>query len=244
MDGDRRFVVAMTLAACVFFGSSAYAGNVEPPIRAPAPHDILKNRYISIDPRGAGQSNPSSHHIRVMVESTEIDGLAGFGPWWANDPVNGGGISPAVCISVVTTTKPETEPDWSSCDIAHLTGCPIAPTTTYAIATEVDGELSTEVLLDTQARPGVKFHGDVVGFFDGMVWTKPNRTTSIDDVVAAIKTFQVPSAFNATHLSVTDVHPNLNGDQINLIVNIGDVFALILAFHGTVYPGSDLTQCP
>jgi hypothetical protein len=23
---------------------------VEPPVRAPAPHDILKNRYISIDP--------------------------------------------------------------------------------------------------------------------------------------------------------------------------------------------------
>ena len=35
------------------------------PIRAPAPHDILKNRYISIDPRGAGQNNPPSHHIRV-----------------------------------------------------------------------------------------------------------------------------------------------------------------------------------
>ena len=83
-----------------------------------------------------------------------------------------------------------------------------------------------------------------MGFFDGAVWTPPNGTTSIDDAVAAIKTFQNINAFNATHVSVTDMVPNLTpGPQINLIVNIGDVFSIILGFQGQEYPGVDLTQC-
>ena len=52
------------------------------------------------------------------------------------------------------------------------------------------------------------------------------------------------NAFNATHVSVTDVVPNLNGMQINTIVNINDVFSIILGFQGQEYPGPDLTQCP
>ena len=204
----------------------------------------MKNRYISIDPRGANGNNPPNLHIRVEVDSTEINGLLGSGPWWASDPVPGGGLSPAVCISVVTTTKPASEPDWTGCDVVHLTGCPIVPTTTYAIAAESGGALSTVILLDTQAKPGAKWHGDCVGFFDGMNWTPPNGTASIDDAVAAIKTFQDPGAFNATHLSVTDVHPNLDGTEPNLIVSIADVFVIILGFQGFEYPGPDLTQCP
>ena len=96
----------------------------------------------------------------------------------------------------------------------------------------------------TQAKPGDKWHGDCVGFFDGAVWTPPNGTTSIDDAVAAIKTFQDVNALNATHVSVTDMVPNLNGMQINKIVNINDVFSIILGFQGQEYPGPDLAQCP
>ncbi|MCH8242497.1 MAG: right-handed parallel beta-helix repeat-containing protein, partial [Planctomycetes bacterium] len=73
------------------------ACEVEPPIRAAAPHDILKNRYISIDPRGATGNNPPNLHIRVQVDSSQVNGLTGSGPWWANDPVNGGGLSPPPC---------------------------------------------------------------------------------------------------------------------------------------------------
>ena len=82
-----------------------------------------------------------------------------------------------------------------------------------------------------------------MGFFDGAVWTPPNGVTSIDDAVAALKTFQDPNAFNSTHVSVTDMEPNLNGTQINLIVNIGDVFSIILGFQGSEYPGTDLDLC-
>ncbi len=63
--------------------------------------------------------------------------------------------------------------------------------------------------------------------------------------MAAIKTFQNINASNATHVSVTDMVPNLTpGPQINLIVNIADVFSIILGFQGQEYPGADLAQCP
>ena len=104
--------------------------------------------------------------------------------------------------------------------------------------------MSAEELLDTQAKPGAKWHGDCVGSFDGAVWSPPNGTTSFDDVVAGIKTFQDAGAINATHLSVTDVHPNQNGTQINLIVSFDDVFQIILGFKGNEYPGPQIELCP
>ncbi|MCH8149545.1 MAG: right-handed parallel beta-helix repeat-containing protein, partial [Planctomycetes bacterium] len=234
--------------------------DIESPAAAGPPHDILKNRYISIDPRGAGGINPDAHHIRVMIDSTQVNGLIGSGPWWATAPVNGQAPSPATCISVLSPDKPATEPDWSGCPVLHLTGCPIVPTTTYAIAVEAGGILSVEGLFNTQAKPGSKWMGDVVGGFSGPagippnVWAAPNGTVNIDDAVAAIKTFIDPNAVNATHLSVTDIHPVLNGVQMTLLVNINDALIIIAGFQGKTYgqvaspfPGDeipDLTQCP
>ena len=97
--------------------------------------------------------------------------------------------------------------------------------------------------LHRQAKPGPKWHGDAVGFFDGFIWTPPQGTVNFDDVVAAIKTFQDPNAFNATHVSLTDVHPNLTGVQINKIVNFDDVFVLVLGFQGFEYPGPQIELC-
>ncbi|MCH7926306.1 MAG: hypothetical protein IIC51_12310, partial [Planctomycetes bacterium] len=116
--------------------SLALACNVlEPPSRAASPHDILKNRYISVDPRGAGGNNPPNLHIRLEVDSSEVNGQTGSGPWWAGPP-------DAECISIVTKTKPDDEPDWSGCPAVHLTGCPIVPTTAYEIRAESLGVLS------------------------------------------------------------------------------------------------------
>ncbi len=175
-----------------------------------------------------------------MVDSSLVNGLTGSGPWWAGEPYED-------CISIVTTTKPASEPDWSACPTVHLTGCPIIPTTTYAIAAESGGQLSADALLDTQAKPGVKWHGDVVGRFDGPseAWTAPNANVNIDDAVAAIKTFQDINAFNATHVSVTDVHPVfVGGPHPNGLVTINDVAIIILGFQGFEYAAHDLTQCP
>ncbi|MCH8150239.1 MAG: hypothetical protein IH987_20045 [Planctomycetes bacterium] len=87
-------------------------------------------------------------------------------------------------------------------------------------------------------------------------WTPPNGVVSIDDAFSAIKTFINPNASNATHLSVTDIHPVLNGEQMTLLVNINDVLIIIKGFLGKTYGAvadpisaggkeiSDLTQCP
>ncbi len=66
---------------------------------------------------------------------------------------------------------------------------------------------------------------------------------NIDDALAAIKTFQNPNAINATHVSVTDVHPNLSGTQINKVVNFDDVFVQFLGFQGFEYPGPAIELC-
>ena len=128
----------------------------------------------------------------------------------------------------------------------HLAGCPIIPTSSYVIAA-IGGSVTSEPPLsaETQAKAGAKWHGDAVGFFGGdtNAWTAPQGTVNIDDAVAAIKTFQNPEAFNATHVSVTDVHPNLNGTQINKVVNFDDVFVQILGFQGSEYPGPDIELC-
>ncbi len=66
---------------------------------------------------------------------------------------------------------------------------------------------------------------------------------NIDDAVAAVKTFQNAAAFNATHVSVTDVHPNLSGTQINRVVSFDDVFVQVLGFQGQEYPGPQIELC-
>ncbi|MCH8147819.1 MAG: hypothetical protein IH987_07470 [Planctomycetes bacterium] len=216
------------------------AGVPSPPTAAGFPHDILKNRYISIDPRGADLANVGRNlDIRLTLSSTLVNGVTAVGlQWWAHGP-------DADCISVVAPNRPLAPPDWSACPTLHLTGCPIIPTSTYAIVV-IDGSFQSDPFIGaaTQAKPGLKWHGDVVGFLDGLAWTPPQGSVNIDDAVAAIKTYQNPGALNATHVSVTDVHPNLIGTQINKTVNFDDVFVIVLGFKGFEYPGTDLDLCP
>ncbi|MCH8147897.1 MAG: hypothetical protein IH987_07870, partial [Planctomycetes bacterium] len=239
--GPRRHSLMMTLMLTTLL-SAANAGTApEPPIRAAAPHDILKNRYISIDPRGASGTNPAAHHVRVALDSSQVPDLITAGPWWATSPQNGGGLSPATCISVVSTLKPASAPDWTGCPTVHLTGCPIIPTTTYRIQAEVDGTLSAGTLLDTQAKPGDRWFGDIVGRYTGPngsppnVWTAPNGVVNIDDAYAGIKTLNNPLQLSATHLSVADTHPVLNGTQINRNASINDELIVILGLQGKTY---------
>ncbi|MCH7913529.1 MAG: hypothetical protein IH856_10910, partial [Deltaproteobacteria bacterium] len=101
------------------------ACDVEAPILAPSPHDILKNRYISIDPRGANEINAGKDlDIRLTLTSTLVSGVTAVGSqWWANAP-------DADCIAVVGPTRPAVPPNWDACPTLHLTGCPIIPTPT------------------------------------------------------------------------------------------------------------------
>jgi len=226
---------------------------LSPPLPAPPPHDILKNRYISVD--ALTPNSTSELHLRLTMTSTLVNGAPVGGVYWAGQP-------DANCISLVTPTKPAIVPDWTACPIVHLTGCPIIPTSTYEIhAVSDQGEVSdTALVASTQALPtGSKWWGDCVGSFDPVAeaWTDPDGLVSINDAVAAIKTFQNPSAVglgcgtppcNATHVSVTDIHPAGFPGQPwgtpNQLVDINDVFAIILGFQGNEFPGPAIDQCP
>jgi len=130
-------------------------------------------------------------------------------------------------------------------------GCPIIPTAIYDIAVVDDGGAESAALTaETQLLPADnKWWGDAVGFFTGLQWTGPQGVTNFDDVNAALRTFINPAAVNATHTSVTDIHPNrpdLGGNNVhpNRLVNIDDVFQFIKAFQGAEYPGGDIDLCP
>lgn len=215
------------------------------PILAPPPHDIRKNRYISIDPRGDGAFNIGQNlDIRITLLDTIVNGVTAVGSsWWANPP-------DAACISIVGSTRPAAPINWDACPTLHLTGCPIIPTSSYDIVAVVGGLASfPPMAAETQAKPGVKWWGDVSGFFNGIQWRPPNGIVSIEDAVAVIKTFQDPNAFNAAHVSVVDLHPNRPGlpppaNQINKVINFDDVFSTILGFQGMEYPGPQIELCP
>ncbi|MCH8242939.1 MAG: hypothetical protein IH897_10055, partial [Planctomycetes bacterium] len=206
------------------------------PARPAWPHDVKKNRYLSFVPSNGTESVVA---YRVKLTASEYFGGAVGTEWWVGVPVNG--ISSLVPISEAAPERPWPE------QVIQVTGCEIVPVATYEIRGALTGGsvLSNfELVVQTIEKPGVKFWGDTVGSFNGSYWTAPQGTVNIDDAVAAIKTFQNPAAFNATHVSVTDVHPNLSGTQINKVVNFDDVFVQILGFQGNEYPGTQIELCP
>ena len=108
----------------------------------------------------------------------------------------------------------------------------------------------------TQAKPGIRWYGDTVGGFDtdSDMWLAPNGSTNVDDAFAAIFGFQDPQGVrlpgcavppcNTPYPWLSDISPMQNGTVPDLVVNINDVFAILLAFQVAEYPGSDLAQCP
>ena len=205
-----------------------------------------------LDPRGAGGLNTGkAFAIRVTLSGSLVNGVTVVGSqWWANAP-------DADCIAIVGPTRPVTPPNWDACPALHLAGCPIIPTSFYDIVVMNGIAVSDPPLAAaTQALPADgKWWGDAVGNFTGdegpppNVWTPPQGVTNFDDVNASLKTFIDPGAANATHTSVTDIHPNrpdLGGNSVhpNRLVSIDDVFQFIQAFQGAEYPGAAIDLCP
>ena len=149
-----------------------------------------------------------------------------------------------------TPSPVKASPRPEDCPTLHLTGCPIIPTSSYDIVSVVGGLASGPPLVaETQALPADnKWWGDAVGVFNGAFWSGPQGVVGFDDVTASLRTFQDPTAINATHVSLTDIHPNrpdLGGISVhpNKLVSIDDVFSFIKAFQGDEYPGFALIGC-
>ena len=214
------------------------------PVESGTPNDRLKNRYISLRPNNPGRLAK----LEVTLSASLPHPGAVGDSWWVQSPVETAAgqfpiplVGDGECVAFLGPESTAAEIDWddAGCQTLHITGCPIEPTSEYDVIAVTDAATSGALSVSTALQPGgARFWGDTVGFFDGAVWTPPQGTTNISDAVAAIKTFQggqvvapTPGS-NIAHLSVVDVEPG----NINTVVNIADVFILIKAFQGEVYP--------
>ena len=191
-----------------------------PPLPATAPHDRLKNRYVSFSPTNTELS--VAYRVELTQSDQFADSLGHVG--WVGPP-DAEGLAAVVPDPFVSLIWPDT---------VHLHGCEIVPVATYEIrAVPEAGNESDPVVVQTTAAPLTpREWADCVGSFDGTNWSPPQGITNFEDVSAAIKTFVDPTAFNATHVSVTDVEPQTP----NGVVNFNDVFTIVLAFQAEPYP--------
>lgn len=202
---------------------------------------VHKNRYISIQPNSSGQAT----RLKVTLTGSLPHPGSVSDSWWVQSPIATvpGAVpkplvGPGECVAVLGPEGTAAEIDWDAagCQTLHITGCPIEPTSVYDVQAVSDAGTSQPVEVPTILKPGVKHWGDIVGMFNGFNWTPPQGLTSIDDVVAAIKTFQggqvIAPVGSVAHLSIADVDPG----NINSVVNFNDVLAILITFTGAPYP--------
>lgn len=210
----------------LYVGSVEALSALQPPAAAPAPFDGPKNRYISFAPNsGAGT-------VAFRLDKTS----APTGSGWVGTP-GAEGLAPVVGAPVFRV--------WSE-SVVHAGDCEIVPVATYEIRATADGAtFSAPLAVNTINQPsGGKFWGDTVGAFDGVQWTSPNGIVNANDFLAALQKFQfLPTA---PHVSIVDVQSVSAIDPcLNRLTNIADVFILLQAFQGNLYPfTTDPALCP
>ncbi len=192
----------------------------DPPWLATAPYDQPKNRYLSFSPSNPGLT--VAYRVDLTASNQFPDALGMLG--WVGEP-DAAGLAPIVADPFFSSDWPAT---------VHINGCEVVPVAIYELRTLTDTGVETSPL--TVATVGEPFAprkwADCVGTFDGVVWSSPQGIVNFEDVTAALLTFSDADAFNATHVSITDVEPQTP----NHLVNINDVFTIILAFKGDSYP--------
>ena len=207
-----------------------------PPLSAPAPYNVLKNRYISFVPNHGGYT--TAYQVE-MTSSNYFPSVVGVIGWVGQPDEND------VCRVVA---EPFFSDSWPA--VAHVGDCGIVPAAGYEIRASVDGTFLTEaVAMGTIIEPIPKKWGDVVGLFLGEEWTGPNAEVNFDDIQAAIQTFQVLDS--APHFTWVDIDARVP----NVVVNFTDIMRIVQGFQGEDYPfgcpgdpcyehGGDPTNCP
>ncbi|MBI4717014.1 MAG: hypothetical protein HY763_04360 [Planctomycetes bacterium] len=208
------------------------AATIPPPTEPPSAHDRAKNRYVSFAP------NAGANVVALRIDKVS----APTGGGWVGVP-DAAGLAPVVSAPVLRV--------WSE-PVVHVGDCAVVPVASYEVRTSEDGgsAFSAPLAVDTIAQPGPKFWGDTVGQFGTItpdVWDPPNGVVNVNDFLAGLEKFQNP-ATTRVHLTVVDVvgagQPGFEA-CLNRSANIADVFNLIKAFQGSVYPfTTDPPSCP
>ena len=197
------------------------------PGAAPAPHDRLKNRYLSFAPNGGGI--PAAFRLDKLTAPT--------GTCWVAAP---GANGDSRCVgSPVFRVWSET--------VVHVADCAVVPVASYAIRATVDALVfSAPLAVQTINLPSLnsKLWGDIVGMNSGSEWTPPNQFTNVQDIVAVLAYISgaaVRPTFQQANLQAVST----NDPCLNTGVNTADVFIVVRAAAGDPYPfTTNPANCP
>jgi hypothetical protein len=190
-----------------------------------AADNLTRNRYLVFHPN----SGVSEVAFQVELGSSDTFPGATMTKWvGAPDPQGRTALSDTQVTRI-----------WRE-NTLYVADCGIVTASTYLIRATADGVTFSEPLvLTTTPKPGDGNHwGDCIGAFDGVQWSLANGVVNIDDVFAAVRTWQ--GLLTAPPIDWMDVHP----EQPNFLINFSDVQFLIFAFRGDLYPFANPQDCP
>ncbi len=193
------------------------------PNPVPAPHDVSKDRYISINPATNG-GNAVAHRVTRAGSST---------PWYVSCALQDAGAAGKLGLLV---------PNPEFCvwvdPVIHVRGCEIVPGNTYRVESTPDNvTFSLPLSVDTTPVPSPREYGDLGGSLVGGVWTAPDTLVTAQDIVMVVQAFQLLA--NAPHVSRVDT----DGKTPNGIIAGNDILREVLGFAGQPF-GVGVTGCP
>ena len=202
-------------------------GLANTPLAAPAPHNMLKNRYVSFNPNNAASV------VALQVTKTTSPG----GSCWVDAP---DGLGNSKCVSAPVFRI------WTEA-VTHVGDCEIMPVANYEVRASAEGTVfSPPLTLATIAVPALnnKLWGDVAGINNGSQWTAPNQFSNVQDIVAVlsyITNLAIKPEFQRANLEAVS-----SGDPcLNNFVNTADVLIAVQAVAGGAYPfTSNPAGCP
>ncbi|UCE62306.1 MAG: hypothetical protein JSU63_11445 [Phycisphaerales bacterium] len=234
------------------------------PQEAPSPHNVRKNRYVSIAPGTNGEETVAIQvRLACMMRCSgdlswacSDDGECpnGTGPCvehpdvgavlgWVDEP-DENGVS-AIVSTPVFRVWPE--------DFIHVGDCAVIPVARYEFRSTLDGVIFTLPLeVGTIAKPQDKHYGDTVGVGTGLLWpelgfTPPNGIVNINDVQAYALTAageESPSA----DITWVDLHGLGDGRPPNFVLNVSDLQSILFGNEGQTFTQNpdhkDPADCP
>ncbi len=161
---------------------------------------------------------------------------------WIGDPFRAGGDAPpepapAVWLAPVVSVDPGFR-IWTE-TLVHITDCEVAPALVYSI--DVEGfdspGLFESLVMRTTPKPQGKEWGDLVGNFNGTIWSAPNNLVNVDDVNSMIKFLSLSTT--AAHITVVDMVGSAPL-YVNTDANASDLQEILKAFKGVDFPPPSL----
>ncbi|MHC5111013.1 MAG: M28 family peptidase [Planctomycetota bacterium] len=209
---------------------------------------VARQRYLSVKTNASSVGLDCGYRV-CLVTGTAGTAILGYVTAPTEIDVDGPGPQKYQMSRISRDTPPYTM-DWTTlamdspgADVYLTIGdCEVSPGHDYLIqAFPAGADLADETSFSAPLTlPTPQHHGDVSG--GGIVGAPPNGLDgNLGDVFAIIQGFQ-----NTQHepKEWLDIEPNTGNAVPNMVVNLADALANILAFQQNPYPGPDPLDCP